>query len=76
MRSALLAHQGGWDEFGIPLLVVFLFFFGALRRRKRIGPASDAAGSSKGCAYCVAPLRPDAERCERCGFKTTPAGDA
>ncbi len=64
---AVLAHQGGWDEFGIPLLVVFLFFAAALRRRRHPRPSEPA--TREGCAYCGAALEPDAERCAACGFR-------
>jgi hypothetical protein len=69
--SAMLAHQGGWDEFGIPLLVVFLFFLGAFRRRRRQGAEHTAASSAAEpvCAFCGSPIGEAVERCEACGFR-------
>lgn len=62
----MIAHQGGWDEFWLPLgLVILVVGYALSRRRRRHGDGSDASH----CLYCGRDLPPEAERCEACGFK-------
>lgn len=65
----VLAHQGGWDEYWIPLgvlAVVIGFVVRALRHRGKGGPGSGKEGR---CLYCGSELADGDDRCERCGFK-------
>ena len=68
MLTALLAHQGGWDEVLIPLaLIAGLFIWTA--RRGHDGGKDAAMTRSPVCAYWRAPLDPTAKRCANCGFR-------
>ena len=74
----MLAHQGGWDELLLPVLIVALVLaVPAMRRRRRAeghGPAEEgpAAGRTPGtCSFCGAQVAPIDERCAACGFRVT-----
>lgn len=67
----MLAHQGGWDDLILTVLLVpALLAFPALRdwRKEKLG--SRRVGSARRCSYCDARIRPDDGRCMRCGFRT------
>ena len=74
----LLAHQGGWDEFLLPVLIVALVLMvPALRRRHRArddGAAEEiprAAREPGTCPYCGASVPRAEERCPACGFRVS-----
>jgi hypothetical protein len=70
----LLAHQGGWDEILLTVvLVLAMLGLSRWRRRNRTpsdaGPPGPASGGNV-CAYCGTSLTPDDVRCPSCGFRT------
>ena len=72
----LLAHQGGWDEFLLPVIIVALVLLvPALRHRRRAvndGAADEnprAAREPGTCPYCGASVPLAEERCAACGFR-------
>jgi hypothetical protein len=75
---ALLAHQGGWDELLLAAgFVLAMLGVSRLRRRaagKRPTSPPRSVSPADACAYCGAPLSPDALRCPSCGFRTGEAG--
>lgn len=60
----MIAHQGGWDEFWLPIgLIVLAVAFAVKHRRSRSG------SQPSHCLYCGRDMPPEADRCEACGFK-------
>ncbi len=62
----MLAHQGGWDEVLLPIVIVLLVFaYGTRNRNKSDEPPAESGP----CAYCGHPLTAEDERCPECGFR-------
>ena len=72
--TALLAHQGGWDEILLTAGLVLALLGASRIRRRTAGRGADPTTPPPGhaadtCAYCGASLAAADTRCPSCGFQ-------
>lgn len=65
----MLAHQGGWDEFWLPVGILALIVGAVIRAVRGRKGGGSVPGKEGHCLYCGSRLADGAGRCERCGFK-------